>query len=65
MYMVKPLYRRIPNNKCRRNEGNRNSPLEHHSNDNYRHNLEQSGENLMKSTPHHYPAPGIPEAIGV
>ena len=36
MYMVKPLYRRIPNTQCRRNEGNRNSPLEHHSNDDYR-----------------------------
>lgn len=26
------FYRRIPINKCRRNEGNRGSPLEHHNN---------------------------------
>lgn len=25
-------YRRIPNNRCRRNKGNRKSLLEHHSN---------------------------------
>lgn len=34
--MVKPLYGSIPNNKCRRNEENRKSPLERHSNNDCR-----------------------------
>lgn len=29
-------YRSIPNNKCRSNEGNRKSTLEHHSNNGYK-----------------------------